>query len=54
MTAATRQDAIDILRLADEIPIRTKVPVFGLQDANEVLLLMKESKIQGAAVIEIH
>ncbi len=53
VTAATRQDAIDILRLADEIPIRTRVQTFGLQEANDALLLMKQSKIQGAGVLVI-
>ena len=53
VTAATRQDAIDILKLADEIPIRTEVQEFALQDANEALLQMKQSRIQGAAVMLI-
>ena len=53
VTAATRQDAIDILRLADEIPIRTEVQLFGLEEANDALLLLKQSKIHGAGVIQM-
>ncbi|MBN1593302.1 MAG: zinc-dependent alcohol dehydrogenase family protein [Candidatus Coatesbacteria bacterium] len=53
VTASTRQDAIDILRLADEIPIRTEVETFDLEDANTVLLLMKQSKIKGAGVLVV-
>ncbi|MBN2209703.1 MAG: zinc-dependent alcohol dehydrogenase family protein [Candidatus Coatesbacteria bacterium] len=53
VTAATRQDAMDILRLADEIPIRTEVQQFGLEEANDALLLMKQSKIEGAGVMQI-
>jgi len=53
VTAATRQDAIDILRLAEEIPIKTEVQVFELEQANEALLLMKQSKIDGAGVLQL-
>ncbi|MBI2917824.1 MAG: hypothetical protein HYY01_07490 [Chloroflexi bacterium] len=50
---ATRQDARDFLRLAAEIPVRTQVETFGLEDANEALLRLKRGQIQGAAVIQI-
>lgn len=53
VTAATRQDAVDILRLADEIPIRTNVHAFDMEDANEALLMMKRSQIRGAGVLHV-
>lgn len=50
---STRQDAIDFLKIAAEIPVRTIVEVFPLADANCALQLLKESKIQGAGVLKI-
>ena len=49
----TRQDAMQFLRIASEIPIRTEVEVFKLEEANEVLRMMKGSEIKGAAVLRI-
>jgi len=49
----TRQDAQDFLSLAAEIPIIPEVREFKLEEANEVLLLLKQGKIQGAAVLRI-
>ncbi len=48
---STRQDAIELLNLAEEIPIRTTVATFPLEEANEVLQAMKESKINGDAIL---
>ena len=50
---ATRKDGEDLLRIAAEIPIRTTTTAFPLEDANKVLKLMKDSKIDGAAVLKI-
>jgi propanol-preferring alcohol dehydrogenase len=50
---STRKDAEDILSLAGEIPIRTEVQAFELEEANHVLLLLKQGKIQGAGVLRI-
>ena len=50
---STRQDAEELLRLAGEIPLRTEVESFPLQEANRALQLMKRSKIRGAGVLEI-
>ena len=50
---ATRKDGEDLLRIAAEIPIRTTTKAFRLEEANEVLKLMKDSKIDGAAVLKI-
>lgn len=50
---ATRGDGEDLLKLAGEIPIRTKTTTFPMKDANRALLLLKQSKIDGAGVLEI-
>jgi propanol-preferring alcohol dehydrogenase len=49
----TRQDAREFLPLAAEIPIRPKVQEFPLEQANDALLLIKQGKTQGAAVLRI-
>ncbi len=50
---ATRQDAEELLRLAAEIPVRTEVETFPLDQANDVLAKLKRSEINGAAVLKI-
>jgi propanol-preferring alcohol dehydrogenase len=50
---ATRQDGQDLLRIAAEIPIHTATISFPLEEANEVLKLLKDSQIDGAAVLKI-
>src|SRR6266566_150241 len=49
----TRQDGIDFLRIAVEIPIRTQVQVFSLSEANRALNALKNDAISGAAVLRI-
>jgi len=49
----TRQDARDFLPLAAEIPIIPQIQEFKLEEANEALLLLKQGKVQGAAVIRL-
>lgn len=50
---STRQDARELLEIAAEIPVETEVQVFPLAEANEALLAVKESRIRGAAVLQI-
>jgi propanol-preferring alcohol dehydrogenase len=50
---ATRQDGVELLKIAAEIPVRTTTQVFPLGEANKVLKLLKDSKIDGAAVLKI-
>ncbi len=50
---ATRQDGIEFLQLAAEIPIRATVNRYPLADANRALLDMKHSRINGEAVLTI-
>jgi len=47
----TRQDAIEFLKLAGEIPIKTEVHTYNLEDANIALQDLKNSKFNGAAVL---
>ncbi len=47
----TRKDAQDFLPLAAKIPIIPEVREFELEEANEALILLKQGKIQGAAVL---
>jgi alcohol dehydrogenase, propanol-preferring len=49
----TRQDGEDFLRVAAEIPIRTRVQTFPLRDANRALNALKNDAIRGAAVLRI-
>ena len=48
---STREDAREVLRLAVEIPIRTQVQCFALEQANQVLLAMKQSRFKGDGVL---
>jgi propanol-preferring alcohol dehydrogenase len=50
---ATRQDGEDLLKIAAEIQIRTTTRIFPLAEANQVLRLLKEGRISGAAVLKI-
>ncbi len=47
----TRQDGEDFLRVAAEIPIRTRVQIFPLAEANHALNALKNDAIPGAAVL---
>jgi alcohol dehydrogenase, propanol-preferring len=49
----TRKDGEDFLRIAAEIPMRTHVQLFPLQDANRALNALKNDAIEGAAVLKI-
>jgi alcohol dehydrogenase, propanol-preferring len=49
----TRQDGIDFLRIAVEIPIRTQTQIFQLEETNLALNALKHDAIRGAAVVKI-
>ncbi len=49
----TRQDISEFLLLAAKIPIITEVEEFPLEQANQAIVLLKEGKIKGAAVLKI-
>jgi propanol-preferring alcohol dehydrogenase len=47
----TRQDADELLQTAAEIPVQTRVQTFPLEEANEALVALKRSEIDGSAVL---
>jgi alcohol dehydrogenase, propanol-preferring len=47
----TRRDGIEFLELAPEVPVRTEVQVFSLEEANEALALHKSGELRGSAVL---
>ncbi len=49
----TRKDAEEFLALATNIPIRPEIQVFELKGVNKALNLLKQGKIQGAAVLKM-
>jgi alcohol dehydrogenase, propanol-preferring len=49
----TRQDGHDFLRVAAEIPVRTRVRLYPLSDANRALNALKNDPIPGAAVLQV-
>jgi alcohol dehydrogenase, propanol-preferring len=49
----TRKDGEDFLRVAAEIPIRTHVQIFPLNEANRALNALKNDAIPGAAVLRV-
>jgi alcohol dehydrogenase, propanol-preferring len=49
----TRQDGEDFLRVAADIPIRSHVRIYPLQEANQALNALKNDAIPGAAVLKI-
>ena len=53
VTANTRVDARELLRLAAEIPIETHTVRYPLAAANDALRDLKHDRIRGAAVLEV-
>jgi propanol-preferring alcohol dehydrogenase len=49
----TRQDGIDFLKVAAEIPIHTELHTFPLEQANQALQALKHDGIRGAGVLTI-
>ena len=50
---ATRQDGVEFLKLAAEIPVRSTVTVYPLEQANRALDDLKHSRFNGQAVLQI-
>jgi propanol-preferring alcohol dehydrogenase len=50
---STREDVRGCLRLAAEVPVKTAVEIFPLEQANQALQALKHSRIDGAAVLHI-
>ena len=53
VTANTRADGEEFLKIAGGIAIRTSTVAFGLTDANRALAMLKHDEIKGAAVLRI-
>lgn len=53
VTANTREDGAEFLRLAGEIPIRTHVVPMELTEANRALKMLKHDQLKGAAVLRV-
>jgi propanol-preferring alcohol dehydrogenase len=51
VTANTRRDGEELLRIAAEIPIRPQVTTFALDEANRALQQLKHDAIQGSGVL---
>ena len=51
VTANTRADGEELLRVAAEIPIRPQTTAFRLEDANRALQQLKHDAIQGSGVL---
>ena len=49
----TRQDGEDFLRVAAEIPIKTEIQEYPLEEANAALNELKNDAIRGAAVLRV-
>ncbi len=49
----TRRDGEEFLALAPQVPVRTEVEVFELEQANEALDRLREGEIRGAAVLRL-
>jgi propanol-preferring alcohol dehydrogenase len=47
----TRRDGEEFFALAPRVPVRTKTEVFELTEANEALRRLRESQLEGAAVL---
>ncbi len=50
---STRQDAREFLELAAEVPVRTEIELFPLEQANQAIAAMKHSRVRGAAVLRV-
>jgi propanol-preferring alcohol dehydrogenase len=49
----TRQDAIDFLALAPNVPVKTRVQRYPLDEANRALADLREGRVSGAAVLAV-
>ncbi len=49
----TRQDGEEFMALAPQVPVRTEVEVFPLEQANEALDAIRDGSLRGAAVLRI-
>jgi alcohol dehydrogenase, propanol-preferring len=53
VTANTRADGDEFLKVAGEIPIRTHTIAMDLAEANRALTMLKRDELKGAAVLSV-
>ncbi len=51
VTANTRQDGMELLAIASQIPIKPHITTFKLEEANEALKMLKADQIKGTGVL---
>jgi len=51
---ATYQDGVEFLKIASEIPIESTVKIYPLEQAEQALMDLKHSRLNGEAVLQIH
>ncbi|MBV9262823.1 MAG: hypothetical protein JO324_00775 [Candidatus Eremiobacteraeota bacterium] len=51
VTASTRADGEEFLKIAGDIPIRTSTVGMPLENANRALTMLKRDELRGAAVL---
>ncbi|MFI5151841.1 MAG: zinc-dependent alcohol dehydrogenase family protein [Chitinophagales bacterium] len=49
----TRKDGVELLNLATQIPVKTEIQLFSLQEANQALGQLRNGRLMGAAVLAI-
>ena len=49
----TRRDGEEFLALAPQVPVRTVVEVFALEQANDALESMRSGRLRGSAVLDV-
>jgi propanol-preferring alcohol dehydrogenase len=49
----TRRDGEEFLALAPQVPIRTEVELFPLEQANEALDRLRAGDVRGSAVLDV-
>ena len=49
----TRKDGRDFMALAPQVPVRTDVSVYPLDDANEALAALRAGAVEGAVVLDV-
>lgn len=49
----THQDGIDFMRLAPQVPVKSNVTTYPLEQANEALNDLREGNFEGSAVLQV-
>jgi propanol-preferring alcohol dehydrogenase len=53
VTNATYKNGVDYMKLATEIPVKPTITIYDLEDANRALLDVKNSHLNGEAVLKV-